>query len=109
MNQSEPKHVGQWRIPAAVVILLVLLCLAGTSWGIWRWMQKPTVNSDAVAVDPPSRGQGRRAAMADQPPGRIFKRDDGSIHAFSGNYYLTITPPSREMVARCSNGSQCLD
>ena len=106
MTQSEHKHVGEWRIPTAMVVLLIVLCVAASSWGIWRWMQKPAVNSDAVAVDPPTRGQGRRAAMADQPPGRIFKRDDGSIRAFSGNYYLTITPPNREMVMYCNSGEQ---
>src|SRR5713101_10021064 len=108
MSESEHKHVGQWRIPTAAVILLILLFLAASSWGIWRWMQKPAVNSDAVAVDPPTRGPGRRAAMGDQPSGRIFKRDDGSIRAFSGNYWLNITPPNREMVLRCSNGEQLL-
>ena len=35
MNQSEPKHVGQWRIPAAVVILLVLLCLGVLEDEFW--------------------------------------------------------------------------
>src|SRR5437899_2550264 len=108
MSQSEHKHVGQWQIPASMMVLLVLLCVVGTSWGIWRWMQKPAVNSDAIAVDPPTRGPGRRAAMAEQPPGRIFKRDDGSIRAFNGNFWLTITPPNREMVLRCSNGEQWL-
>jgi len=62
MSQSEHKHVGQWQIPASMMVLLVLLCVVGTSWGIWRWMQKPAVNSDAIAVDPPTRGPGRRAA-----------------------------------------------
>ena len=108
MTESEHKHVGQWRIPAVVVILLMLLFLTGASWGIWRWMKKPTVNSDAVAVDPPSRGSSRRAAMSAEPAGRIFKRDDGSIRAFSSNYYLTMTPPNREMILRCSNGEQWL-
>jgi hypothetical protein len=71
-------------------------------------MQKPAVSSDAVAVDPPTRGSGRRAANAAEPPGRVSKREDGSIRAFSGNYYLTITPPNREMILRCTGGEQWL-
>src|SRR5258706_14700504 len=108
MSQNEPKHPGQWQIPTAVVVLLVLLFIAASSWGIWRWMQRSAVNSDAVAVDPPARGAGRRAAMGAEPPGRIFKRDDGSIRAISGNYDLTLTPPNREMVLRCSNGENSI-
>ena len=108
MDLSEHKHVGQWRIPAAIVVLLILLCLIGTGWGIWRWIQKSAVRSDAIAVDPPARGPGRRAAGAEQPPGRIFKRDDGSIRAFSGNYWLSITPPNRQIELHPSSGEQWL-
>jgi len=72
-------------------------------------MQKPSVNSDAVAVDPPSRGGGRRAMMANEPQGRIFKREDGSIRVVSGNYWLNLTPPSREIVLYCSGGEQWLN
>src|SRR5881227_3579941 len=97
VSQSEPRHVGQWRIPVAVVVLLILLCIGASSWGIWRWIQKPPVTSDAVAIDPPARFAGRRAA-AGEPPGKVFKREDGTIRAFSGNYTLSVMPPNREMV-----------
>src|SRR5213595_3955442 len=107
MAASEHKHVGELRIPAAVVVVLVLLCLGATSWAIWKWMQKPPVNSDVVAVDPPTRGGGRRAGMG-EPPGKIFKRDDGLIRAFSGNFWLSVTPPTREIVLQCSSGEQWL-
>jgi len=110
MTQDEQrhKHVGQWRIPMALAALLILLFVSSASWGIWRWMQKSQVNTDAVAIDAPTRGPGRRAA-ADQPPGRIFKRDDGSIRAFGGNYWLTITPPNREMALHCGAGDEWLN
>ena len=72
-------------------------------------MQKQAVNSDAVAVDPPGRGGGRRAMMANEPQGRLFKGEDGSIRAFSGNYYFTLMPPNREIVMRCSGAEQWLN
>jgi len=108
ITQDEHKHVGQWRIPTALAALLILLFISSASWEIWRWMQKSQVNTDAVAVDAPTRGPGRHAA-ADQPPGRISKRDDGSIRAFSGNYWLTVTPPNREMSLHCGSGDEWLN
>src|SRR3954463_15977791 len=107
-TEDQHKHPGQWRIPVALALLLVLLCAAGGIWGIWRWMQKPPVNPEAVAVDVPAHGQGRRAGP-EQLPGRIFKRDDGSIRAFSGTYWLFITPPNREMTLHCGSGEQWLN
>src|SRR5258705_3640170 len=85
--QYEHKHPGQWRIPAAIAVLLILLSAAGGVWGIWRWMQKSAVNIEAVAVDAPTRGGGRPAGP-EQPPGKNFKRDDRSIRAFIGNSSL---------------------
>ena len=105
--QYEHKHPGQWRIPVSVAVLLILLCAAGSVWGIWRWMQKSAVNTEAVAVDAPTRGGGRRAGP-EQPPGKISKRDDGSIRAFSGNYWLYLTPPNRELTLHCGSGEQWL-
>jgi hypothetical protein len=102
----EHKHPGQWRIPVAVAVLLILLCAAGGIWGIWRWMQKTAVSAEAIAVDAP-RGQSRRQGP-EQPAGKIFKRDDGSIRAFSGNYWLMVTPPNREMTLHCGSGEQWL-
>src|SRR4051812_17793223 len=107
MAQSEHKHVGQWRIPSALAALLIVLCVSGASWLIWRWMQRPAVTASAVVVDPPARGAGRRAG-GDQPPGRIFKRDDGSIRAFSGTYWLLVSPPNRELSLRCTSGDEWL-
>jgi hypothetical protein len=107
MPQNEQKHLGEWRIPSAVAVLLIALVVCGATWAIWRWMKTPPVNTDAVAVDAPTHGLGRRAAG--EPPGRIFKRDDGSIRAFCGNIWLTITPPNREMALRCGSGDDWLN
>jgi hypothetical protein len=118
MNETEHKHLGQLRIPTAVAVLLILLCLAGGVYGIWRWMQKSEVNTDAVAVDPPTRGGGRGGGgggggggAADKQLGRVFKRDDGSIRAFSGNYWLTIVPKGTgsEMTLNAGNGDEWLN
>jgi hypothetical protein len=106
MEQSGHKHPGQWRIPFIVAALLILLAGAAGIWGIWKWMQKPPVTAEAIVVDAPPQGQGRRAAG--ELPGRIFKRDDGSIRAFSGNIWLTITPPNREMALHAGSGEEWL-
>jgi len=108
MTQSEHKHVGQWRIPSGIAALFIVLFVCGATWGIWRWMQRPAVSTTAVVVDPPVRGAGRRTG-GDQPPGRIFKRDDGSIRAFSANYWLSIVPPNREMSLHCGTGDEWLN
>ncbi|HEV8292209.1 MAG TPA: hypothetical protein VGP94_09810 [Tepidisphaeraceae bacterium] len=111
MTHDEHRHMGHWRVPKAVGVLLILLFIAASAWGIWRWMQKSQVNADAVAVDPPARGPARGPARraAGEPPGRIFKRDDGSIRAFSGNFWLTIAPPNREPALHCGNGEEWLN
>src|ERR1051325_3574294 len=106
--QDQHNHPGQWRIPTAVGVLLILLCAAGGVWGIWRWIAKSTVNTEAVAVDAPTRGQGFGRRGQDQPQGRILKRDDGSIRAFSGNYSLYVTSANRQMTLYCGSGEQWL-
>ncbi|HEV8605861.1 MAG TPA: hypothetical protein VGQ99_10870 [Tepidisphaeraceae bacterium] len=111
MSDVKTEHIGNQRIPAALAALLIFLCVAGAAYGIWRWMQKSEVNTDAVAVDPPTRAGGRRGPTADQQFGRVFKRDDGSIRAFSGNYWLTILPQgqSRQMTLHAGNGDEWLN
>ena len=106
-QKYEHKHVGEWRIPSIAAAMLIVLVVGGASWTLWRWAQRPGVASDAVAVDGPGRGQGRRAGV-EQPPGRVFKRDD-SIRAFSGNFWLTLSLPSREMTLRCASGNEWLN
>jgi len=103
--QAQHKHPGQWRIPLGVAVLLILLCAAGGIWGIMRWMKNSAVSAEAIAVDPP-RGQGGWRGGAEQAPGRILKRDDGSIRVFSGNYSLFVT--KGQMSLYCGSGEQWL-
>ncbi len=53
---------GLWRIPTPVAIVLVLLCVAGGVLLVRQWLKRDT-NYDAMAVDAPEGGFGRRGMM----------------------------------------------
>lgn len=63
MEQNRrPIAAGLWRIPTPVAVVLVLLCVAGGILLVRQWLKRDT-NYDAMAVEAPERGFGRRGMM----------------------------------------------